>query len=159
MDNWIISLPFGVCFSLSLFSLSRWDDSFESVEPDGTPGRCGELFALIAPADNAKSPAAELDGGIPAADIAAAAAAADGGGRPASAAGWGIIGNGGPWVCADCNCWACICCWIKNTWLICIINILTFYCITIKWLTPECCCYLIDKMLLSCKLEIIKYSC
>lgn len=83
-------IPFGVRFSL----LSRCDDSL-----DKTPFRCA-LLLLAAAAALAKDPAAlnasrpppgELEGGIPAADIAA-----DGGCKPVNAAGCGIIGNGGP---------------------------------------------------------------
>ncbi len=107
--SWFV-LPLRERFSL----FSRWDDSLDKVE--AIPDKWLELLLTVAAeaalanepaADNAKSPAAaELEGGIPAADKAAAA---EGGCRPASA-GCGIIGNGGPWECADGNCCACICC-------------------------------------------------
>lgn len=89
-----MNIPFGVRFSL----LSRCEDSLDNE----TPFKC--VLLLAAAAALAKDPAAlnasrpppgELEGGIPAADIAAAAAA-DGGCKPVKAAGCGIIGNGGP---------------------------------------------------------------
>ena len=66
-------------------------------------------FASEPAAESAKRPAAAELGGKPA---AATAAAEEDGWSPAKAAGWGIIGIAGPWVCAaEGNCWAWICCY------------------------------------------------